>query len=105
MPLGGSQNTIVYLGKGDVVAAVPVSFPRDPQYDLPAIDPPTTPRSTAFAPASSYLIRESHGGTALPAVLAYSALAAVFVAWCIAVVGVGEAMRRRVLSAPRQALA
>ena len=105
VPLGGSAKTIVFMSKGDVVAAVPVSFPRDPDYNLPAITAPTTPRTQAFAPATAYLIRESHGGTALPAILAYSALGTVFAAWCVAVIGVGEAMRRRVLAAPRQALA
>ncbi|MHB8717585.1 MAG: hypothetical protein ACYDAC_01665 [Candidatus Dormibacteria bacterium] len=104
VPLGGSWKTIVFLSRGDVVAAVPVSFPRDPEYGLAAIDPPTTPRTTAFAPASAYLTRESRGGVALPAILADTALGLVFAAWCVAVIGVGEAMRRRLLSAGGRAL-
>jgi hypothetical protein len=42
------------------------------------------------------LTRESHGGSTLPAVLAYTSLAVIGVTWCLAVIGVGEAMRRRV---------
>jgi hypothetical protein len=96
VPTGGSWKTIVFIEKGDVVAAVPISFPADPQYGLAAIPTPVAAaRTTAFAPASAYLTRESHGGSSLPTVLAYSTLAAVGVVWCIAVVGVGEAMRRR----------
>jgi hypothetical protein len=96
VPTGGSWKSIVFLEKGDVVAAVPVSFPADPTYGLAAIRAPVSaPRSARFATASTYLIRESHGGSALPAVLAYTALGVVGVVWCIAVIGVGEAMRRR----------
>ena len=96
IPTGASWKSIVFVEKGDVVAAVPVSFPADPTYGLAAIPAPVSaPRTAQLQPASAYLTRESHGGSALPAVLAYSTLAVIFVAWCIAVIGVGEAMRRR----------
>lgn len=96
VPSGGSWKSIVFLEKGDVVAAIPVSFPADPTYGLAAIPPPVrSARTATFAPATAYLTRESHGGTALPAVLAYTALSVVMISWCIAVIGVGEAMRRR----------
>ena len=96
IPTGASWKSIVFLEKGDVVAAVPVSFPADPEYGLAAIKAPVeAPRSAPFDPATAYLTRESRGGSSLPAVLAYSALALIFVTWCIAVIGVGEAMRRR----------
>jgi hypothetical protein len=73
-----------------------VSFPADPTYGLAAIPAPVGAARTAqLLPASAYLTRESHGGSALPAVLAYSTLAIIFVTWCVAVIGVGEAMRRR----------
>ena len=96
VPVGGSWKNIVFLEYGDVVAAVPIAFPADPTYALAAIPAPvTTPRTGRFEPATLYLTRESHGGTALPAVLAYTTLAIIGVAWCVAVIGVGEAMRRR----------
>lgn len=97
VPVGGSWKNIVFLEKADVVAAVPVAFPADPAYGLAAIPPPVgRPRTQSFDPATAYLIRESHAGSALPAVLAYTALGVVGVTWCVAVIGVGEAMRRRV---------
>lgn len=93
---GASWKSIVFVEKGDVVAAVPVSFPADPTYGLAAIPAPVSgARAALLEPASVYLTRESHGGSALPAVLAYTTLAIIFVTWCIAVIGVGEAMRRR----------
>ena len=96
IPTGASWKSIVFIEKGDVVAAVPVSFPADPTYGLAAIPAPVSSARTAqLQPASAYLTRESHGGSALPAVLAYTTLAIIFVTWCIAVIGVGEAMRRR----------
>jgi len=96
IPSGGTWKSIVFLEKGDVVAAVPVDFPTDREYGLAAIPAPmSAPWVSRFEPASVYLTRESHGGSALPAVLAYSALALVAITWWVALVGVGEAMRRR----------
>jgi hypothetical protein len=99
IPTGGSWKSIVFLEKADVVAAIPVSFPADPTYGLAAIPAPLDKRRTAtFEPSTAYLTRETHAGSALPAVLAYTTLAVIFIAWCIAVIGVGEAMRRRITS-------
>jgi hypothetical protein len=96
VPTGGSWKSIVFLEKGDVVAAVPVSFPADGAYGLAAIPPPVqSARTATFEPASSYLTRETHAGSSLPAILAYGTLGVIFLSWCIAVIGVGEAMRRR----------
>jgi hypothetical protein len=96
VPTGGSWKNIVFLEKGDVVAAVPVAFPADPAYALAQIPPPVgSSRVAQFQAASTYLTRESHGGSALPAVLAYTTLAVIGVTWCFAVIGVGEATRRR----------
>jgi hypothetical protein len=106
VPTGGSWKSIVFVEKADAVAALPVSFPADPTYGLAAIPAPVgTPRTARFQPSTAYLTRESHGGSALPAVLAYTALAVIGVTWCLAVIGVGEAMRRRVTaSLPRPAM-
>lgn len=96
IPTGGSWKSIVFIEKGDAVAAVPLSFPADPTYGLAAIPlPGSTPRTATFEPSTAYLTRESHSGSSLPAVLAYSTLSVIAVTWCCAVIGVGEAMRRR----------
>ena len=96
IPTGASWKSIVFVEDGDVVAATPVSFPADPTYGLAAIPAPVSaPRTAQLQPASAYLTRETHGGSALPAILAYSTLGVIFVTWCVAVIGVGEAMRRR----------
>ena len=96
IPTGGTWKSIVFLEKGAVVAAVPVDFPADPVYKLAAIPAPVTqPRVAPFLPAKVFLTRESHGGNALPAILAYSGLAIVAITWLIGLVGVGEAMTRR----------
>ena len=97
VPTGGTWKSLVLLEKGDAVAAAPVDFPADATYGLAPIPAPVAaPRSGPLEPASAYLTRESHGGSALPAILAYSALGVVAVGWAVALVGVGEAMRRRV---------
>lgn len=97
IPTGGSWKTIVFLERGDTVAAAPVSLPADPAYGLAAIRMSTgSARTAQFEPSTAYLTRETHGGSALPAVLAYTTLATIGVTWCVAVIGVGEAMRRRV---------
>jgi hypothetical protein len=59
IPTGGSWKSIVFLEKGAVVAAVPVSFPADPTYGLAAIPiPGSSPRTGQFEPSSAYLTRE-----------------------------------------------
>ncbi|HSP66069.1 MAG TPA: hypothetical protein VLO10_07745 [Candidatus Deferrimicrobium sp.] len=96
IPTGASWKSIVFVETGDVVAAMPVSFPADPTYGLAAIPAPVSaPRTAQLEPASAWLTRETHGGSALPAVLAYTTLGIIFFTWCVAVIGVGEAMRRR----------
>lgn len=96
IPTGASWKSIVFAEDGAVVAAVPVSFPADPTYGLAAIPAPvSSPRTAQLQPASAYLTRETHAGSTLPAVLAYTTLGVIFVTWCVAVIGVGEAMRRR----------
>lgn len=96
IPTGGTWKSLVFLSRGDVVAAVPVSFPADPQYSLaPIVTPVTTPRITALAPASTYLTRESHGGAPLPAVFAVAAFLLMTTAWAAALVGAAAAVQQR----------
>jgi hypothetical protein len=90
---GGAWKTIVYLSKADVVAAIPVSMPADREYGQApiALSPQRTER---FAPASRLLMRESHGGAAWPALVAYSALLAVVVGWLLVLVGAAASIIR-----------
>lgn len=106
IPTGGSWKSLVFLADGDVVAAVPVSFPADKEYGLPAIATPiTTARVQPFVAASRYLTRESHAGGFLAAVVAYSAFGAVVAIWCVAFVAVGGGLRRQLrLTSPSPAL-
>jgi hypothetical protein len=93
---GADWKSIVFLEDGAAVAAVPIDFPADPQYGLGPIPAPTsTPRTAHFEAASTYLMRESHGGSMLPAVLCYTVFLLMALAWGVALVGVGTAMSRR----------
>ena len=80
VPTGGTWKSLVMLARGDVLEAVPVSFPPDPSAGLPGIAVPQS-RTQPFQPASHYLMRESHAGTPLPAVLAIVAFAFFMVLW------------------------
>lgn len=83
VPVGGSWKTLVFLARGDVVAAVPVAMPPDPGYGLPGIDAPAQ-RTEAFVPASKWLMRETHGGVIWPALFATVAFALFVVGWAAA---------------------
>ena len=80
VPTGGAWKTIVLLARGDVVAAAPVSLPADPEYALSAA-PLAAERTADLGPASAILLRESHDGAAWPAVVAYTGLGLVALAW------------------------
>ena len=80
VPTGGSWKSLVVLFKHDVVAAAPVWVPGDLQYRLPVI--PVVPVRTApMARATKLLTRESHGGAAWPAVVAYTGLLGTVLVW------------------------
>jgi hypothetical protein len=83
VPVGGSWKSLVFLARGDVVSALPVAFPPDPDYGLPAINPPAQ-RTEAFAPASTWLMREVHGGIVWPAAIVFIIFGLAVVIWAIA---------------------
>src|SRR5207248_4694600 len=99
VPTGGSWKSLVILFKHDVVAAAPVWVPGDAQYKLPVI--PVVPIRTApMARASKLLTRESHGGAAWPAVVAYTGLLGTVLVWlALLIFGYGVMNRRAALSA------
>ncbi len=83
IPVGGSWKSLIFLARGDVVSAVPVAMPPDPEYHLAGIEPPVS-RTERFVPASTWLMREVHGGAAWPAFLIVVAFAAAVVVWTLA---------------------
>jgi hypothetical protein len=80
VPTGAAWKTIILLGRGDVVAALPVALPADPAVGLSAI-PLEPARTQTFVPSSQYLMRESHSGASWPAILAYTAWLLMVAAW------------------------
>ena len=100
LPTGGTWKSLIFFSKRSTVAAVPISFPADLQYSLKEIPPPFgAPRVAKFKAAQTYLVRESHSGNALPAILAYTGLAVVAIVWLVALVGVGDTIARRMKKA------
>jgi hypothetical protein len=85
VPTGGAWKTIVLLARGDVLAAVPVSLPADPALGLRAV-PVQASRTQAFAPASRYLTRESHGGASWPAILVYALWVSMVGLWLAVII-------------------
>ena len=95
VPTGGSWKSLVVLFKHDVVAAAPVWVPGDLQYKLPVI--PVVPVRTApMARASKLLTRESHGGAAWPAVVAYTGLLGTVLVWLALLIFSFSVLDRRV---------
>ncbi|HEX6491915.1 MAG TPA: hypothetical protein VF112_00305 [Candidatus Dormibacteraeota bacterium] len=80
VPTGGTWKTILLFGKGSLVMAAPVVMPSDPEYGQGAISLQPQ-RTEPMVAASKVLMRESHGGAAWPAVVAYSALGLVTLIW------------------------
>jgi hypothetical protein len=99
VPTGGSWKSIVMLFKRDTVAAAPIWIPRDPQYNLPVISVKAV-RVAPMARASKLLTRESHGGAAWPAVIAYGGLGLTALTWLAVVLLVATSIARRSAERP-----
>ncbi len=84
VPTGGSWKSMVFLGRSDVLAAAPISFPPDPEYRQAGY--PIAPEQVqAFRPASSLMLSEAHPGAPWVAWTAYAALIGVAIAWVLGV--------------------
>jgi hypothetical protein len=94
VPTGGTWKSIVFLMKGDVIAATPVSMPEDREYALPAV-PVTAQRTAAMVPATALLLRETHGGAAWPMIVAYTGFALTVALWISTLVAVFTVLGRR----------
>lgn len=88
VPTGGSWKSMVFLARGDVMAAAPISFPADPEYRL-AGTPVAPERTERFQPAASLLMAESHGGAPWVAAAGYAMLLAVAALWLAAIAAAG----------------
>lgn len=93
VPTGGSWKSMVYLARGEVLAAAPVSFPSDPEYGL-AGTPIAPERSERLQPAASLLMAEAHDGAPWVAVAAHAMLLAVAALWLAAIAGAAYAIGR-----------
>lgn len=80
VPTGGSWKSMVFLARGDVLAALPVSFPPDPEYRSAGY-PLQAEKDGQFVPASQLLLTEAHGGAPWVALAAYVALFGMAALW------------------------
>jgi NAD(P)-dependent dehydrogenase (short-subunit alcohol dehydrogenase family) len=80
VPVGGSWKTMVRLAKHDTLAGVPVSFPYDRAIGAPAI-PVAAVRTLPMRRDTVLLMRESHHGDTLPALIAYLVLGSFAALW------------------------
>ena len=80
IPTGGTWKDLVYLSSRDRIEAAAVSFPADHEYQQAAV-PLVAQRTQPMLPASQWLMRESHGGAAWPAILAYTGLLSMVLLW------------------------
>ena len=109
VPTGGTWKDLLYLSSRDRIEAAAVAFPEDREYHQAAV--PLLPESTQpMVPASQWLMRESHGGAAWPAILAYTGLLCMVLLWVTMLVvafaaisgkSAGRAPRLPVLAARR----
>lgn len=85
VPVGGSWKTMARLAKDDVLVAIPVAMPADPQIHAPAI-PLVAERTAPLVRDTVYLMREKHHGATTPALIAYAVLGAFAAMWVTAFV-------------------
>lgn len=80
VPVAGEWKSLVRIAKKDVMVAVPVYLPEDPE--IGASEIPLVPRAElTFKRDTELLLRETREGESLPAILAYSAILALVVIW------------------------
>ena len=84
VPVGGDWKSMVYLARGSIMAAAPISMPAEPDQGLVLI-PLLHQRTAQLASAQLLLIREAHDGGPAVAAVAYGFFAAAAVAWMLAI--------------------
>ena len=80
VPASGDWKTFVRIADKDVMVAVPVYMPADPEIGADEI--PLRPTRTAgFVRDTQLLMREAHAGAAWPALVAYGCILALALGW------------------------
>jgi len=82
IPVFGGWKALVRLHRGGELMTVPLFLPVDAQIHKPEI--PAVNRRMAFAPETTYLLRETHGGNALFKDVVYALLLGVMALWITA---------------------
>ena len=94
VPVSGELKTLVRMAKNDVLVAVPVYLPPDPEISAPEI-PLLARREATFARDTDLLLRETREGESLPAILAYSAILLLAITWVVGFIwAFGKVARR-----------
>ena len=82
VPASHHWKSMVRLADKNLMAAVPVFLPEDPE--IGAAEIPVVPERTAqFHRDTELLMREAHEGAAWPATVAYSSILAIAVVWTV----------------------
>lgn len=80
VPVGDDWKTLVRFANHDVLAAVPVYLPADPEIGASEI-PVRREQSVEFRRDTDFLLREAREGPAWPAIVAYTAILSLALAW------------------------
>ena len=94
VPVGGDWKTIVRLAQGSTLAGAPVFMPLDEEIEAAEI-PVVPSRTVPFERDTKLLMREAHEGDALPAILAYTAIATIATVWVTTLVLAYRGVSRR----------
>ena len=94
VPVTGDWKSFVRIAKKDLMVAVPVYLPADPE--IGASEIPLLPRREAtFQRDTELLLREAREGESLPAILAYTAILILAVVWVAGFVWAFSRVARR----------
>lgn len=80
VPASGDWKSFVRIAKKDLMVAVPVYLPADPEIGASEI-PLLARREATFQRDTELLLREAREGESLPAILAYSAILTLALVW------------------------
>lgn len=94
VPAGGTWKAILFLARGPLVVAAPVTMPRDAEFGQPFIAPPTQGETRDFVPASRLLMSEAHSASPLVADIAYAMFALIAAGWVLLLAACHRAVAR-----------
>lgn len=94
VPVGAPWKSVIRLAHHDLVMAVPVYMPADPELGLAEV-PVEARRVTIMGRDTDMLMREAHGGPAWPALVAYGFILAIALVWMTTLVRGFAVLNRR----------